>query len=157
MLGYYKDEKSTKSAFTHDMKNFENNGWFKTGDIGYIDNDGYIYITGRKKNVIILSNGKNVFPEELEEHLSHCELIKESVVIGRKSEATGEVAITALIHPDYEKLEGKSDDEVLATIKDAVNEINRSLPAFKHMSEVEIMKEEFEKTTSKKIKRYLYK
>lgn len=157
LLGYYKDEKSTKSAFTHDMKNFENNGWFKTGDIGYIDNDGYIYITGRKKNVIILSNGKNVFPEELEEHLSHCELIKESVVIGRKSEATGEVAITALIHPDYEKLEGKSDGEVLATIKDAVNEINRSLPAFKHMSEVEIMKEEFEKTTSKKIKRYLYK
>ena len=89
------------------MKNFENNGWFKTGDIGYIDNDGYIYITGRKKNVIILSNGKNVFPEELEEHLSHCELIKESVVIGRKSEATGEVAITALIHPDYEKARGK--------------------------------------------------
>ena len=157
MLGYYKDEKATKSAFTHDMKNFENNGWFKTGDIGYIDNDGYIYITGRKKNVIILSNGKNVFPEELEEHLSHCELVKESVVIGRKSEVTGEVAITALIHPDYEKLEGKSDDEVLAIIKDAVNDINRSLPAFKHMSEVEIMKEEFEKTTSKKIKRYLYK
>ena len=156
MLGYYKDEAATKSAFTHDMKNFENNGWFRTGDVGYIDNDGYIFITGRKKNVIILSNGKNVFPEELEEHLSHCDLIKESVVVGR-AQPSGEIAITAIIHPDYERLEGKSDDEISAVIKDAVNDINRGLPSFKHMTEVEIRREEFEKTTSKKIKRFLYK
>lgn len=155
MLGYYKDEAATKAAFTHDMKNFDNNGWFRTGDIGYIDNDGYIFITGRKKNVIILSNGKNVFPEELEEHLSHDPRIAESVIIGR--EQNGETVITALVHPDYEKFEGKSDDEIAAEIKEAVNDVNRTLPSFKHMTAVEVMKDEFEKTTSKKIKRYLYK
>lgn len=155
MLGYYKDEEATKAAFTHDMKNFDNNGWFRTGDIGYIDNDGYIFITGRKKNVIILSNGKNVFPEELEEHLSHDPRIAESVIIGR--EQNGETIITALVHPDYEKFEGKSDDEIAAEIKEAVNDVNRTLPSFKHMTAVEVMKDEFEKTTSKKIKRYLYK
>lgn len=149
MLGYYKNEEATKEVFTED-------GWFRTGDIGYVDKDGYIYITGRKKNVIILSNGKNVFPEELEEHLSHCELIKESVVIGRADES-GEIAITALIHPDLEKLEGKTDDEIEATIRDAVNDINRELPSFKHMTAVEVRREEFEKTSSRKIKRYLYK
>lgn len=137
------------------MKNFDNNGWFRTGDIGYIDNDGYIFITGRKKNVIILSNGKNVFPEELEEHLSHDPRIAESVIIGR--EQNGETIITALVHPDYEKFEGKSDDEIAAEIKEAVNDVNRTLPSFKHMTAVEVMKDEFEKTTSKKIKRYLYK
>lgn len=155
MLGYYKDEAATKAAFTHDMKNLDNNGWFRTGDIGYIDNDGYIFITGRKKNVIILSNGKNVFPEELEEHLSHDPRIAESVIIGR--EQNGEMIITALVHPDYEKFEGKSDDEIAAEIKEAVNDVNRTLPSFKHMTAVEVMKDEFEKTTSKKIKRYLYK
>lgn len=155
MLGYYKDEAATKAAFTHDMKNFDNNGWFRTGDIGYIDNDGYIFITGRKKNVIILSNGKNVFPEELEEHLSHDPRIAESVIIGR--EQNGETIITALVHPDYDKFEGKSDDEIAAEIKEAVNDVNRTLPSFKHMTAVEVMKDEFEKTTSKKIKRYLYK
>ncbi len=149
MLGYYKDEEATKAVFTKD-------GWFRTGDIGYIDADGYIFITGRKKNVIILSNGKNVFPEELEEHLSHCELIKESVVIGRKDES-GEIAITALIFPDFEKLEGKSDEEIETIVRDAVNDVNRELPSFKHMSAIEVRKEEFEKTTSKKIKRFLYK
>ncbi len=149
MLGYYKDEEATKAVFTED-------GWFRTGDIGYLDKDGYVYITGRKKNVIILSNGKNVFPEELEEHLSHSELIKESVVIGRANES-GEIAITALIFPDYEKLEGKDDEEIEKTIRDTVNDVNRTLPSFKHMSAVEIRKEEFEKTSSKKIKRFLYK
>lgn len=155
MLGYYEDEAATKKAFTHDMKNFENHNWFKTGDVGYIDNDGYIFITGRKKNVIILSNGKNVFPEELEEHLSHCELIAESIVLGRKNDS-GEIVITALLHPNYDKLEGKSDAEVESTLRDAVNEINRSLPSFKHMTDIEIHKEEFEKTTTKKIKRFVY-
>lgn len=149
MMGYYKNEEATKEVFTED-------GWFRTGDIGYLDKDGYIYITGRKKNVIILSNGKNVFPEELEEHLSHSELIKESVVIGRADES-GEIAITALIHPDYEKLEGKSEEEVDKAVRDAVNDINRSLPSFKHMTAVEIKAEEFEKTSSRKIKRFLYK
>lgn len=149
MLGYYKNEAATNEVFTED-------GWFKTGDIGYLDKDGYLYITGRKKNVIILSNGKNVFPEELEEHLSHCELIKEAIAIGRADEK-GEIAITALIYPDYDKLSDKTEEEIETIMKDAVNDINRTLPSFKHMTEVEIMKEEFIKSSSKKIKRFLYK
>ncbi len=149
MLGYYKNEEATKEVFTED-------GWFKTGDIGYVDKDGYIFITGRKKNVIILSNGKNVFPEELEEHLSHCELIKEAIAIGRPDES-GETAITALVYPDYDKLSGKTEEEIEIIIRDAVNDVNRTLPSFKHMTEVEVMKEEFIKSSSKKIKRFLYK
>lgn len=77
MLGYYKNPEATKAVFTED-------GWFRTGDIGYIDDENYIFITGRKKNIILLSNGKNVFPEELEEYLGECELVAENVVIGRK-------------------------------------------------------------------------
>jgi Long-chain acyl-CoA synthetases (AMP-forming) len=146
MLGYYNNEEATKNAFTDD-------GWFKTGDIGYLDNDGYIFITGRKKNVIILSNGKNIFPEEIEEHLGRCELIKESVVIGREN-SNGDVVITAIIHPDYELLTGKSADEVYATVKQNVNDINKKLPVYKQVREIEIRETEFEKTTSKKIKRY---
>lgn len=149
MMGYYKNEEATRAVFTDD-------GWFRTGDIGYIDKDGYIFITGRKKNVIILSNGKNVFPEELEEHLSHSELIKESVVVGRADDK-GEIAITALIYPDFEKLEGKSDEETEKIIHDTVMDINKTLPSFKHMTVVEVKREEFEKTSSKKIKRFLYK
>ena len=149
MLGYYKNEEATREVFTED-------GWFRTGDIGYIDRDGYVYITGRKKNVIILSNGKNVFPEELEEHLSHSDLIKESVVIGRPDES-GEIAITALIYPDPDLMEGKSPEEIESAIRAEVDNINRSLPSFKHMSVVEVRDTEFEKTTSKKIKRFLYK
>ncbi|MBQ8508832.1 MAG: AMP-binding protein [Clostridia bacterium] len=150
MLGYYKNDKATREVFT------PREYYFRTGDIGYIDKDGYIFITGRKKNVIILSNGKNVFPEELEEHLSHSTLIKESVVVGRKDEASGEIAITALIFPDLDQFEGKSQDEIDTAIKDEVNKINRELPSFKHMTAVEVRTEEFEKTTSKKIKRFLY-
>ena len=148
MLGYYEDEEATKAAFTED-------GFFRTGDIGYQDKDGYLYITGRKKNVIILSNGKNVFPEELEEHLAHCELIKESVVLGRKQDS-GETVITALIYPDPEQFEGKTPEEIEEAIREAVNKVNRSLPTYKHMSDVEIRDSEFEKTTTKKIKRFLY-
>jgi len=149
MLGYYKNEEATKAAFTDD-------GWFRTGDVGYIDRDGYIYITGRKKNVIILSNGKNVFPEEIEGYLSACELIKEAVVVGREN-ANKEIVITAIVHPDYDRFNDKTNDEIREAIKERVNEINHSLPSFKQVHEVELRESEFEKTTSKKIKRFLIK
>ena len=145
MLGYYKNETATKEAFTED-------GWFRTGDIGYMDKENYIFITGRKKNVIILSNGKNVFPEEIEEHLSHCELIKECVVFGKEN-ANDDIVITAVIYPDYEKLENKSADEIYEAVKQNVNEINKKLPIFKQVREIKMRETEFEKTTSKKIKR----
>ncbi len=151
MLGYYKNEEATKEVFTDD-------GYFRTGDIGYTDSDGYIYITGRKKNVIILSNGKNVFPEELEEHLSErADVIGESVVIGRLNPETKETVITAVIFPNPEFSEGKSEEEIAEGVKNAVNEVNKSLPVYKQMRDVEVRSTEFEKTTTRKIKRFLVK
>lgn len=151
MLGYFGNEEATAEVFTED-------GWFRTGDVGCMDADGYIYITGRKKNIIILSNGKNIFPEEIEEHLYTSPLIGECVVIGRKNSA-GDTRITAVIYPSDEavELEGKSEEEKLALIRDAVNTINRSLPVYKQVRDVVLRSEEFEKTTTRKIKRFLVK
>ncbi len=150
MRGYYKNEEATAAVMTED-------GWFKTGDIGYMDAEDYIYITGRKKNVIIASNGKNVFPEELEEHLGVSELISEVVVVGRKGEEPGEVVITALVFPDYDKFEGKPKEEIQAAIEAEVDTVNKKLPTFKHIKRVEIRETEFEKNTSRKIMRYKIK
>lgn len=149
MMGYLKNPEATAEVFTED-------GWFRTGDIGYVDKDGYIFITGRKKNVIILSNGKNVFPEELEEHLYKNEIIGECVVIGRKADS-GEIAITAVIYPSAELSKGKTEEEIHAAVKEAVDFTNKHLPTFKHIQSIEIRDTEFEKTTSKKIKRFLVK
>lgn len=150
MKGYYKNPEATAAAFTED-------GYFRTGDIGYMDKDGYIFITGRKKNVIILSNGKNVFPEELEEYLSHIPFVSESVVVGRKaSDSQSEIAITAIVVPnmEHEALTGKKPNEVYSIVREAVIATNKKLPSFKHIAGVEIRYEPFEKNTSQKIKRY---
>lgn len=150
MMGYYKNPVATAEAFTED-------GWFKTGDIGYIDNDNFIFITGRKKNVIIASNGKNVFPEEIEEYLGASELISECVVLGRKSGDENDVIITALIYPNFDKFEGKTKEEIQAAIEAEIDAVNKKLPTFKHIKCVEIRDTEFEKTTSRKIIRYKLK
>ncbi len=151
MLGYYEDPETTAEVLTED-------GYFRTGDIGYLDNKNYLFLTGRKKNVIILSNGKNVFPEELEEYLSKCPLILESVVVGREKE-NGEIAITAIAVPNTECAEivGKTPSQIYDAIKNAVKDINKHLPTFKHISDIEIRNEAFERNTSKKIIRYLVK
>lgn len=150
MLGYYKNPEATAAVFTED-------GYFRTGDIGYMDKDGYVFITGRKKNVIILSNGKNVFPEELEEYLSHIPFVSESVVVGRKArEGQSEIAITAIVVPnmEHEALTGLKPNEVYSIVREAVIATNKKLPSFKHITGVEIRYEPFEKNTSQKIKRY---
>lgn len=150
MLGYYKDEQATSAVFTED-------GYFCTGDIGYIK-DGYIYITGRKKNVIILSNGKNVFPEEIEEYIHHVPFVLESVVLGREN-SSGEIAITAIVVPDMKnpEISDKTPSEIYNAVKDAIVNINKHLPSFKHVTNIEVRYEEFEKNASKKIKRYKIK
>ena len=151
MLGYYNNPEATDEVFTSD-------GWFRTGDIGRLDKKGYLTITGRKKNVIIASNGKNVFPEELEERLGKIPEIKESVVLGRTDKNTGDIVMTALIFPDKEVVgENFTHDDVCGKIKDAITEINKALPSYKHITKFEIRMEEFEKTPSKKIKRFLLK
>ncbi len=150
MLGYYRNEEATREAFTED-------GWFRTGDIGYIDRDGYIYITGRKKNVIILSNGKNVYPEELEEKLSVCRYVKEMVVVGRKNEDGRETSVAAIIFPDYDSFSDLTHDEIKQRALAELNELNEKQPPSKQVSVFEFRETEFEKTTTKKIKRFLVK
>ncbi|MBO5790454.1 MAG: AMP-binding protein, partial [Clostridia bacterium] len=149
MLGYYRNEEANASAFTED-------GWYRTGDVGYMDKDGYIFITGRMKSVIVLDNGKNVFPEEIEEYIGRIPGIVESVVVGRKNEE-GSVVLTALIVPDYDFYKDKSPEEIEAKIKEDIRSMNKKLAAFKQVKTVEIREEPFEKTTSRKIKRHLVK
>jgi long-chain acyl-CoA synthetase len=150
MLGYYKDDEANAAAFTED-------GFFRTGDYGKLEVDKYgtriLYITGRLKNLIILSNGKNVYPEEIEEFLSKIECIKECVVIAR-SRGEEEDVITAVIYPDYDKFEGKTDEEIASAMKAEVAAVNKKLPTFKQIRNIELRKTEFEKTTTRKIIRY---
>ena len=151
MLGYYNNPEANAAAFTED-------GWFRTGDIAYMDEDGFVYITGRMKSVIVLENGKNVFPEEIEEYLADVETINECVVVGRKAEDSDEVILTVVAYPNYEKLPaGATEEEIHAIIHKQIMQINRGLPSFKQMKGLEIRSTEFEKTTSKKIKRHLVK
>ena len=147
MLGYYNNPEATEEVLSK--------GWFYTGDYGYMDADGYLYITGRKKNVIVLPGGKNVFPEEVEEYLAPVELIEECVVIGREKD--GDVIITAVVYPNATVAEGlglKSEEEIHNRIKEEIRNVNRRLVGFKQIRKVEFRSEPFEKTSTRKIKRY---
>ena len=154
MLGYYEDDEATASV----MKD----GFFYSGDIGRIDEDGYIYITGRSKNVIVTQNGKNIYPEEIEMLLGNVPEISECMVYGKKESEDArdkELIITAKIIPNYEKIEelhGKdlSDEEIQKIIWEKVKEVNKKLTSYKAVKKIEIKKDEFEKTTTMKIKRY---
>ena len=150
MLGYYNNPEETAKVIK--------DGWFYTGDQGYIDDEKFIYITGRKKNVIIASNGKNVFPEELEYLLSKIPYVTESMVWG--AEEKGDIVIVAAIRPDMEEVEavlGKdcNEEAVKKLLWDEVDKINAELPMFKKIRKIAVRNEEFEKNTSKKIKRFV--
>ena len=151
MLGYYNNPEANEAAFTTD-------GWYRTGDIGYMDGDGYVYITGRMKSVIVLENGKNVFPEEIEEYLGKIDTICESVVVGRKAPDSDAIILTAVVFPAYDKFPTGANEELIReSIRNSINAMNRRLPGFKQVKAVEYRQTEFEKTTSKKIKRHLVK
>ena len=151
MIGYYNNPEATEAAFTED-------GWFRTGDVAYKDEEGFVYITGRMKSVIVLENGKNVFPEEIEEYLDEIETIAECVVIGRKAPDSDEIILTVVAYPNFEKLPAGATEELIhETIYKQIMQINRRLPSFKQMKALELRSTEFEKTTSKKIKRHLVK
>ncbi len=149
MLGYYENQEETDKVLK--------DGWFYTGDLGFIDKDGFIIISGRKKNIIIDKNGKNVYPEELETFLNKSEYVLESMVYAH--EDGDDFEIRAQIYPDMSELEktlGKdaTDEQVQELIQSVVNEINKRNPVWKYIRKVIVRKEEFEKTTTKKIKRY---
>ena len=148
MVGYMNNEEANENAFTED-------GWYRTGDLGHMDSDGYITITGRLKSVIVLDNGKNVFPEEIEEYLADIDLIAEAVVVGREEEDG--VKLTALIFPNYAKYPEMQENDFRTEIQKRITALNKKLPSFKQIHKLEFRKTEFEKTTTRKIKRHLVK
>ena len=151
MLGYYNNPEENAKAFTED-------GWYRTGDVGFMDADGYIYITGRLKSVIVLENGKNVFPEEIEEYLEKIEEIAECVVVGRKDTDGETVLLTAVVYPNRELFDENADnDTIYQAIYGKLMDLNKKLPSFKKLKGLELRDTEFEKTTSRKIKRHLVK
>lgn len=150
MLGYYNNEEATKETITED-------GWLHTGDLAKIDKDGYIFISGRKKFVIVLKNGKNIYPEEIETLINKVEGIKESFVYG-KPEEDGDYKICAKIVYDEELAEevfGTKDiKELEEKIWKEIKKINKTMPAYKYVREISITNKELIKTTTKKIKRF---
>ena len=155
MLGYYEDEETTKEVIK--------DGYFHSGDIGYLDDEGYLFITGRCKNVIVTQNGKNIYPEEIELLLADVPEIKESMVYGKQDKEKKnekELVITAKVIPNYEEIEkihGKNltDEQIHDIIWEKIKEVNRKLTSYKAIKKLEIKKGEFEKTTTMKIKRYV--
>lgn len=149
MLGYYENEEATNEVIK--------DGWFYSGDIGYMDKDGFLYITGRSKNVIVTANGKNIYPEEIELLLSKVPLISECMVYGKGENEDLTIAVKVIPNYDYIKENVKADateEEIYNMIWDEIKTINRSLTSYKAIKLLEIKKDAFEKTTTMKIKRF---
>ena len=144
-LGYYKNPEATKNAFTED-------GWFKTGDMGVIDSEGFLFLRGRCKCMILGPSGQNIYPEELEAVINNVLYVIDSLVI----EDNG--GLTALIYPDYHQGEqdGMSRSELCKRISDGLPEINKILPSYAQIRKIEFMPEDFERTPKRSIKRFLY-
>ena len=146
MLGYYKNEEATRNTIDAD-------GWYHTGDLGTMDAEGNIFIKGRSKNMLLGSNGQNIYPEEIEDKLNSMTLVTESLVVQRGDK------LAALIYPDYDEASamGLSADDLKNVMEQNRQELNNILPVYSKIAEVVIQEEEFEKTPKKSIKRYLYK
>lgn len=156
MLGYYEQPEETARVFTAD-------GYFRTGDLGYIDRDGFVHITGRAKNVIIAKNGRNVYPEEIEALINSNPYVQECMVYAKPDpKDRDDVIVAAEIVPAMELVNeahggALTAEDIAGLIRKAVREVNRQLPAYKHISDIHIRETEFIKTTTKKIKRYMEK
>ncbi len=156
MLGYYKNKKATDEIIK--------DGWLYTGDLGRLDSEGYLYITGRRKSLIVTQAGKNIYPEELEAKLLKSQWVQEVLVVPRIDPESKKESICALIFPDYELLEQYSissditlsKDDIESIFKDEIKKVNEDLPAYKKIIKFEIREEEFPKTTLKKIKRHMF-
>lgn len=151
MLGYYENKEATEKVLK--------NGWFHTGDLGYIDDDEFLYISGRSKNMILTKNGENIYPEEIENILNDDDLIEESLVIGT-SNGKDDVQVKAKIFPNIDAIKEylgnkfPTKEEIRKTLNEAVKKANEKLPNFKHIKSFKIMDEDFERTTTNKVKRF---
>lgn len=149
MMGYYKDAENTAKTIK--------DGWLYAGDYGYFDEDGFLYITGRKKNVIVTKGGKNIFPEEVEYYLLLSDYICEVIVYGKPEEVKDDLICTAIMYPDYKALEeagAENDEDKYKLLKEAVEEANSKMPPYKRVKRIEIREDDFIKTTTLKIKRF---
>jgi len=151
MLGYYENQEATNKVLI--------NGWFHTGDLGYIDDEEFLYITGRSKNLILTKNGENIYPEEIESILNDSDLIEESLVIGT-SNGKDDVQVKAKIFPNIEAIKEylgnkvPSKEDISKIMNDLIKKVNEKLPNFKHIKSYKIMDEDFERTTTNKVKRF---
>ena len=145
MLGYYKNPEATAETI-------DQNGWYHTGDLGTMDEDGNVYINGRSKNMLLGPNGQNIYPEEIEDKLNSMTMVMESIVVQRDTK------LVALVHPDMDEAKnmGFSMDDLKNIMEQNRNGLNEMIPAYEKITEIEIVEEEFEKTPKKSIKRYLY-
>lgn len=145
MLGYYKNPEATAETI-------DNDGWYHTGDLGTMDNDGNVFINGRSKNMLLGPNGQNIYPEEIEDKLNSMTLVMESIVVQRDNK------LVALVHPDMDEAKnmGFTNEDLLNVMEQNRNGLNEMIPAYEKIMEIEIHEEEFEKTPKKSIKRYLY-
>ncbi len=145
MMGYYKDPERTEKVLK--------DGWFNTEDYGKINKKGQLVINGRKKNVIVLNNGKNIYPEEIENYVLRVPYVQETIVKGIKNEMGQETSLCAEVFLNQEKIEELNIENVEETLKKDVSKATRELPSYKHITKIEIRKTEFIKTTTNKIKR----
>ena len=145
MLGYYKNEEATRQALDAE-------GWFHTGDLGLMDADGNVFIKGRSKNMLLSSNGQNIYPEEIEDKLNSMALVSESIVIQEGEKLIG------LVHPDYDEAQslGLNKEDIASIMEQNRQQLNEIMPSYSKISAMRIHEEEFEKTPKKSIKRFLY-
>ena len=148
MLGYFDDEEANKEIFR--------DGWLLTGDLAYIDKEGFIFITGRKKNVIVLKNGKNVYPEEIETLINKIPIVKESMVFGMPKDDDVMVSVKVQYDEEYvkENYPNESQKELEKILWEKIKDINHTMPTYKYIKNLILTKEEFIKTTTAKIKRF---